>query len=608
MADKQIILGPITAYGEAREGGYTGTKAEFEAGLARSANYATNAAQSATNAAASASTASTAASDATTAKTQAQNAASAAQTSQTNAEQSATAAREAATDAQTAKSEMVEEVADLKSDVNEIIDYGIDVLTPFTSQNNGTSAITSFRGMAVPIQDVSGIVKVKAKLCTVSATNVSCGIITAEDFTATSIVNVDFISTDTQAVGTTPDWVEFSFDNYYRASENGYVVFFITDAYASGANGISYTAHVASSEPVHDTTLPLKTVNNNGAITTYSSTTSTLTYSIAFTGYRQGISGAKISVENLGTYKMTRVYVAVNGSDSTGDGSFVNPYATIFHANEVITDATEDNRYTIIVRAGTYTDLQTRFSGLDVAGYNGKYQGVVCKDYVYYESENINRPDLCIIEWDGAAGLGTGLTYNTSVFTKCPFHISGDLSDNPNGLHTHVKGFTFNVKNCRYCFHTESANCGLNVEWEVENCVFNWGGRPDISTGNSNSYVVGCGFSEFEIGTFKRCVFNNSVGTEGLYAHNGVFKNTYGFTPFATWGGRLKILDCSFNNLLMSMQSIYPLSRFSSKFICWLENCKLIRSLTYTYGNGVTADNRAWEMVKSANTITTDNT
>lgn len=57
MADRTQDIGIFSAYGFAREGGYAGTKAEFEDGLAKSANYANNAQASATAAANSATSA-----------------------------------------------------------------------------------------------------------------------------------------------------------------------------------------------------------------------------------------------------------------------------------------------------------------------------------------------------------------------------------------------------------------------------------------------------------------------------------------------------------------------------------------------------------------------
>lgn len=131
------------------------------------------------------------------------------------------------------------------------------------------------------------------------------------------------------------------------------------------------------------------------------------------------------SLDNVS--KMNYVYVAKNGSNTTGDGSPTKPFATIYHANESITDNSETNRYTIIVRNGTYTDLQTMYSGV---GGTGVAQGVICKDYVYYESEDIGNPQNCIISWDGVTGLSDKTRNN--IIDKCAFHIQGNT-------HTHQR-------------------------------------------------------------------------------------------------------------------------------------------------------------------------
>lgn len=307
-------------------------------------------------------------------------------------------------------------------------------------------------------------------------------------------------------------------------------------------------------------------------------------------------------------YKMNYIYVATTGSDSTGDGSKTNPYATIYYANNQIADNSEKNRYTIIVGQGIYTDLQTTFSGMSVADFNSKYQGVVCKDYVYYESENIDRPELCTIEWDGSTGLGTDLDFATTVYTKCPFHIGleSDANLENKGLHTHVKGFTFNVSNCRYALHTESGNRGLNVDWEVANCVFNWGGRPACTeSSNVNPFVVGSGLSAFERGKFSRCIFNNSADNLGWYGHDGIFKSSYGYTPFILDGAVVEFEHCNFNGLDVRTQSIRAGALFGSKNECVLNGCKGINTLSYTYGSGNT-DN-SWTISDRACEIATDN-
>lgn len=196
------------------------------------------------------------------------------------------------------------------------------------------------------------------------------------------------------------------------------------------------------------------------------------------------------------TVTMNYIYVSTDGSDIDGDGSIENPYATIYHANEMITDNDKYNRYTIIVGQGTYTDLQTKYEGT----YHSSYEGVVCKDYVFYESENILRPDLCVIEWDGTTGFETPVTQD-KIFQKCPFHI------NPNSQHTHIKGFKFVCANLRYALHIEMAGVTGEVEWLIEHCIFNWGGRP-LQTGYTAAPIIGCGTSFMEKGTIRNCQFN----------------------------------------------------------------------------------------------------
>lgn len=88
MADRVETIGIYSAYGFAKEAGYTGTKAEFEQGLKNSAEYATNAAASAT-------AATNAKNAAVTAKTDAQAAQSAAETAQGLAEDAQAAAETA---------------------------------------------------------------------------------------------------------------------------------------------------------------------------------------------------------------------------------------------------------------------------------------------------------------------------------------------------------------------------------------------------------------------------------------------------------------------------------------------------------------------------------
>ena len=61
------------------------------------------------------------------------------------------------------------------------------------------------------------------------------------------------------------------------------------------------------------------------------------------------------TIGDLGSAPTKYVYVATNGSDVTGDGSFTAPYATIAQALTSITDNSATLRYCISVAPGTYT-------------------------------------------------------------------------------------------------------------------------------------------------------------------------------------------------------------------------------------------------------------
>lgn len=206
------------------------------------------------------------------------------------------------------------------------------------------------------------------------------------------------------------------------------------------------------------------------------------------------------------------IFVSTSGSDETGDGTEENPFATIFHANEVITDNSETNRYEIIVKQGTYTDLQEKYSGVDGNGY----QGVVCKPYVTYRSENILKSDLCVLKWDGADGYTKPVT-DANCVNKCLFHIP----TNSKGIY--IKGFTFESKNTRYCMHIETVGSTDECDWHFENCVFNWGGRPDTAEdGTVATACIGTGYSMLEFGEFINCVIKC---TNTNHANHMVFQS-----------------------------------------------------------------------------------
>ena len=245
--------------------------------------------------------------------------------------------------------------------------------------------------------------------------------------------------------------------------------------------------------------------------------------------------------DKLGEIHINKIYVATTGSDTEGNGTKEKPYATVLKANDVVTDASEKNKYEIIVADGTYTDLQEKYKG-----QNGSdYQGVIAKSYVTYKSQS-NNPEKCIFIWDGGVGYDT--ISNDTCTNKCFFHINSVT------INTVIKGFKFVGSNLRYCLHFES-NC-LTTPY-IENCIFDWHGR-DFAP--KNGPVIGMGGCIFSHITFKDCKFLNSQNDAGIQWHD----NTY---PYDWMNGRyepeglcpkgavIECIDCLFDNLNIQVRS-----------------------------------------------------
>lgn len=236
-------------------------------------------------------------------------------------------------------------------------------------------------------------------------------------------------------------------------------------------------------------------------------------------------------------YAMNYLYVS-NDYDEDTDGFGVTKFNSILSANDSITDNNYHNRYTIIVAQGTYTDMQDRYAGLSDVGLVG-YRGVMMKDYVYYESENIYNPQATIIKWDGATGFDKSTLKSEDIIKKCPFHL--DLN-----VHTHIKGFTFDCKNIRYGIHLESGGTGYATNWVVANCIFKWGGRADCTdyVGKTTVPVFGCGCSFGEIGLIENCKIIPTDCTIGYQNHDNADNSDFGL-PIKT-GASITIRNCDF--------------------------------------------------------------
>lgn len=236
-------------------------------------------------------------------------------------------------------------------------------------------------------------------------------------------------------------------------------------------------------------------------------------------------------------YTMHYLYVSNDYNENT-EGFGETKFNSILSANNSISDNSYHNRYTIIVMTGTYTDLQDKYAGMSDVGLVG-YRGVMMKDYVYYESENIYNPSATIIKWDGATGFDKSTLKSEDIIKKCPFHL--DLN-----VHTHIKGFTFDCKNLRYALHLESGGTGYATEWVVSNCIFKWGGRADCKdyVDKTTVPVFGCGHSFGEVGLIENCKIIPTNCTVGYQNHDNADNSDFGL-PIKT-GASITIRNCNF--------------------------------------------------------------
>ena len=283
-------------------------------------------------------------------------------------------------------------------------------------------------------------------------------------------------------------------------------------------------------------------------------------------------------------YAMHYLYVSNDYNEDT-EGYGETKFNSILSANNSISDNSYHNRYTIVVMAGTYTDLQDKYAGMSDVGLVG-YRGVMTKDYVYYESENIYNPAATIIKWDGATGFDKSTLKSEDIIKKCPFHL--DLN-----VHTHIKGFTFDCKNIRYGLHLESGGTGYATEWTVSNCIFKWGGRADcVDYANKTTVpVFGCGHSFGEVGLIENCKIIPTHCTIGYQNHDNADNSDFGL-PIKV-GAKITFKDCDFGGTEIQARTLKG-AYADTPNVLTIDNCINISAINKMYA--APADHCDWDI------------
>lgn len=287
-------------------------------------------------------------------------------------------------------------------------------------------------------------------------------------------------------------------------------------------------------------------------------------------------------------YAMHYLYVANDYNEDT-EGYGETKFNSILSANNSIADNSYHNRYTIVVMAGTYTDLQDKYAGMSDVGLIG-YRGVMTKDYVFYESENIYNPAATVIKWDGATGFDKSILKSEDIIKKCPFHL--DLN-----VHTHIRGFTFDCKNIRYGMHLESGGTGYATNWVVGQCTFIWGGRADcVDYANKTTVpVFGCGHSFGEVGLIEDCKIIPTHCTVGYQNHENADNSDFGGLPIKV-GAKITLKDCDFGGTEIQARTLKG-AYADTPNVLTLDNCINISAVNKMYA--APADHCDW-VIKGA--------
>ena len=283
-------------------------------------------------------------------------------------------------------------------------------------------------------------------------------------------------------------------------------------------------------------------------------------------------------------YTMHYLYVSNDYNEET-EGFGKTKFNSILSANNSISDNSYHNRYTIVVMAGIYTDLQDKYAGMSDVGLVG-YRGIMTKDYVYYESENIYNPAATVIKWDGATGFDKSTLKSEDIIKKCPFHL--DLN-----VHTHIRGFTFDCKNIRYGLHLESGGTGYATEWTVSNCIFKWGGRADcVDYANKTTVpVFGCGHSFGEVGLIENCKIIPTHCTIGYQSHDNADNSDFGL-PIKV-GAKITFKDCDFGGTEIQARTLKG-AYADTPNVLTIDNCINISAINKMYA--APADHCDWDI------------
>ncbi len=189
-------------------------------------------------------------------------------------------------------------------------------------------------------------------------------------------------------------------------------------------------------------------------------------------------------------YTSTRYLDPVAGNDSTGDGSYSKPWATIGHANSTIVDNGSSKRYVLNLAPGTYTE------------------NVALKNYVFLSGQPTAINDINIINLTSVIIVGN---------ITCPDTTSGSFQ---------VSGCTITGDVQTYTTSTTAHGNFIFIGCNIQGATLNIGSSD--TTGFPLSF------------TLQDCICSNIVN---IYSSAVEFKSSNVYGSVNIFGGILTTVD-----------------------------------------------------------------
>ena len=199
-----------------------------------------------------------------------------------------------------------------------------------------------------------------------------------------------------------------------------------------------------------------------------------------------------LPLSSINNYDTTCVFVSNNGSDVSGDGSFINPYKTI---NYTVTKLTQTSHYNVILYGGTYQ-----------------------------ETISISSPNISISSLPGSvATIVGGIDYNTTTeSTLLQFeNINFNLNSGVISVNGPVNKIIIN--DCK--LYNQSGNDSITLTASNSNIFITNNtidGNINISTTNTTSYVynnISENYINFNISSTSSSIYISDIKNCGSISH-----------------------------------------------------------------------------------------